>query len=167
MSDTYKKPLDKVLMICAKGNLEDVLATLVMANGAVMEGIETKVFFTFFGLEGITKKSMNHLHTATTGNPAMKMPGGIPFPTMLGGLPGVESAVSGMMRKQMEALDMPPVDEFLEMITAGGGEIYACKLAIDMFKLTMEDLSDEVSGILTIGEFYEMCDGDRTQIIFT
>ena len=162
-----KKPLEKVCMICAKGSLEDVYATLVMANGAVMEGIETKVFFTFFGLDGITKKSMNHLHTATTGNPAMKMPGGLPFPTMLGGLPGVESAVSGMMRKQMEELDMPPVDEFLEMITAGGGEIYACKLAIDMFKLKKEDLSDEVSDILTIGEFYEMCDGDRTQIIFT
>jgi peroxiredoxin family protein len=162
-----KKPLEKVCMICAKGSLEDVYATLVMANGAVMEGIETKVFFTFFGLDGITKKAMNHLHTATTGNPAMRMPGGIPFPTMLGGLPGVESAVSGMMRKQMEALDMPPVDEFLEMITAGGGELYACKLAIDMFKLKKEDLSDEVSDIITIGEFYEMCDGDRTQIIFT
>ena len=162
-----KKPLEKVCMICAKGALEDVYATLVMANGAVMEGIETKVFFTFFGLDGITKKSMNHLHTATTGNPAMRMPGGLPFPTMLGGLPGVESAVSGMMRKQMEALDMPPVDEFLEMITAGGGEIYACKLAVDMFKLEKKDLSDEVSDIITIGEFYEMCDGDRTQIIFT
>jgi len=162
-----KKPLEKVCMICAKGALEDVYATLVMANGAVMEGIETKVFFTFFGLDGITKKAMNHLHTATTGNPAMRMPGGLPFPTMLGGLPGVESAVSGMMRKQMEELDMPPVDEFLEMITAGGGEIYACKLAIDMFKLKKEDLSDEVSDIITIGEFYEMCDGDRTQIIFT
>ena len=162
-----KKPLEKICMICAKGALEDVYATLVMANGAVMEGIETKVFFTFFGLDGITKKSMNHLHTATTGNPAMKMPGGIPFPTMLGGLPGVESAVSVMMRKQMEALDMPPVDEFLEMITAGGGEIYACKLAVDMFKLNIKDLSDEVDSIITIGEFYEMCDGDRTQIIFT
>ena len=162
-----KKPLEKVCMICAKGALEDVYATLVMANGAVMEGIETKVFFTFFGLDGITKKSMNHFHTATTGNPAMRMPGGLPFPTMLGGLPGVESAVSGMMRKQMEALDMPPVDEFLEMITAGGGEIYACKLAVDMFKLEKKDLSDEVSDIITIGEFYEMCDGDRTQIIFT
>jgi len=138
-----------------------------MANGAVMEGIETKVFFTFFGLDGITKKSMNHLHTATTGNPAMRMPGGLPFPTMLGGLPGVESAVSKMMRKQMEELDMPPVDEFLELITAGGGEIYACKLAMDMFKLDLKDLSDEVSAVLTIGEFYEMCDGDRTQIIFT
>lgn len=162
-----KKPLEKVCLICAKGNLEDVYASLVMANGAVMEGIELNLFFTFFGLDGITKKSMNRLHTATTGNPAMKMPGGLPFPTMLGGLPGVESAVSAMMRKQMDELGMPPVDEFLEMITAGGGNIYACKLAVDMFKLTKKDLSDEVKDIITIGEFYELCDGDRTQIIFT
>ena len=36
-----------------------------------------------------------------------------------------------------------------------------------MFKLKKEDLSDEVKDIITIGEFYELCDGDRTQIIFT
>lgn len=167
MDTKEKKPLEKVCFICAKGSIEDVYATLVMANGAVMEGIETHVFFTFFGLEGITKKSMNKLRTATTGNPAMKMPGGIPFPTMLGGLPGVEYAVSNMMLKKMEDLDMPPVDEFLELITAGGGEIYACKLAVDMFNLKKEDLTDELNSILTIGEFYELCDGDRTQIIFT
>jgi len=167
MDAKEKKPLEKVCMICAKGSLEDIYATLVMANGAVMEGIETKVFFTFFGLDGINKETMLSLHTATTGNPAMRMPGGLPFPTMLGGLPGVEAGVSKMMRKQMEELDMPPVDEFLELITAGGGEIFACKLAVDMFKLTKEDLHEEVSDIITIGEFYEMCDGDRTQIIFT
>ncbi len=167
MDKKEKKPLEKVCMICAKGSLEDVYATLVMANGAVMEGIETHVFFTFFGLDGITKDRMLSLHTATTGNPAMRMPGGLPFPTMLGGLPGVESGVSKMMRSQMEDLDMPPVDEFLEMITAGGGTIYACKLAVDMFKLTKDDLWDDVDSILTIGEFYELCDGDRTQIIFT
>lgn len=162
-----KKPLEKVCIICAKGAIEDVYATLVMANGAVMEGIETNVFFTFFGLDGITKERMNHLHTATTGNPAMRMPGGLPFPTVLGGLPGVETAVSSMMRKQMEALDIPPVDEFLEMIEAGGGRVFACKLAVDMFKLKKEDLWDGVEDIITIGDFYGLCDGDRTQIIFT
>ncbi len=36
-----------------------------------------------------------------------------------------------------------------------------------MFKLELKDLSDEVSAVLTIGEFYEKADGDRTQIIFT
>ena len=167
MEKKEKKPLEKICLICAKGSLEDVYAALVMSNGAVMEGIETNVFFTFFGMDAITKDRMNSLHTATTGNPAMRMPGGLPFPTMLGGLPGVETAVSSMMRKQMEELDIPPVEEFLEMITAGGGTVYACKLAVDMFKLTKKDLWDGVKDIITIGQFYELCDGDRTQIIFT
>jgi peroxiredoxin family protein len=162
-----EKPLKKVCIICAKGTIEDVYASLVMANGAVMEGIEAKMFFTFFGLDAITKKKMNKLHTGTVGNPAMTMPGGIPFPSLLGMLPGVEAGVSAMMKKQMEDLDIPPVDEFLDMITAGGGEIYACKLATDMFKLKKEDLSEHVIDIITIGDFYALASGDNTQIIFT
>ncbi len=162
-----ENPLKKVCIICAKGTIEDVYATLVLANGAVMEGIEAKIFFTFFGLDAITKKQMNKLHTGTIGNPAMRMPGGLPFPSLLGALPGVEAGVSAMMKSQMEKLDIPPVDEFLEMITAGGGEIYACKLAMDMFKLTMDDLWEDVSGVLTVGDFYGMCGGTNTQIIFT
>jgi len=160
-------PLKKVCIICAKANLEDVYASLVMANGAVMEGIETKVFFTFFGLDAITKKQMNKLHTATVGNTGMRLPNGWAFPTFMGTIPGIEGMVSGMMKKQMEALDIPTVPEFLEMITAGGGEIYACKLAMDMFKLTKADLSDEVKDVLTVGDFYGLCGGQGTQIIFT
>jgi len=67
----------------------------------------------------------------------------------------------------MDDLDIPPVSEFLELITAGGGEIYACKLAMDMFKLTKDDLSDEVSDVITVGDLYEMCDGEGVQIVFT
>jgi peroxiredoxin family protein len=159
-------PLKKVLIICAKGALEDVYAALVLGNGAVMEGIEAKLFFTFFGLDAITKKQINKLHTSTVGNPAMRMPGGLPFPTLLGTLPGVEAGVSMMMKSQMEQLDIPPVKEFLEMIVAGGGEIYACKLAADMFKLKKEDLIEEVSDIITVGQFYEKAGGIGTQIIF-
>ena len=162
-----ESPLKKVCFICAKGAIEDVYATLVMANGAVMEGIEAKVFFTFFGLDAITKKQMNKLHTATIGNPAMRMPGGLPFPSILGMLPGVEAGVSAMMKKGMDKLDIPRVEEFLEMIIAGGGELYACKMAMDMFKLEKEDLYDEVLDVLTVGDFYGLCGGDNTQIIFT
>jgi peroxiredoxin family protein len=159
-------PLKKVCIICAKGAVEDVYAALVMANGAVMEGIECKMFFTFFGLDAITKKQMNKLHTSTVGNPAMRMPGGLPFPTLLGMIPGVEAGVSAMMKSQMEKLDIPTVKEFMEMIVAGGGEIYACKLAADMFKLKKEDLIEEVIDIITVGKFYEMSGGQGTQIIF-
>jgi peroxiredoxin family protein len=166
-TDKKETPLKRVCIICAKGTIEDVYATLVLANGAVMEGIEAKVFFTFFGLDAITKKQMKKIHTSTVGNPAMRMPGGLPFPSILGILPGVEAGVSAMMKSQMEKLDIPPVDEFLEMITAGGGEIYACKMAMDMFKLEEKDLWEECSGVLTVGDFYAMCGGENTQIIFT
>lgn len=167
MSEKNEHPLKKVCIICAKGAIEDVYATLVMGNGAVMEGIEAKLFFTFFGLDAITKKQYKKLKTGTVGNPAMRMPGGLPFPTLLGALPGVEAGVSAMMKKQMDDLDIPPVDEFFDMITAGGGEIYACKLAADMFKLEKDDLIEHVKDIITIGEFYELAAGEGTQIIFT
>ncbi len=160
-----KEKIKKVSIICAKGSLEDVYASLVMTNGALMEGIEANIFFTFFGLDAIRKNKMDKLHTGTVGNPAMEMPGGLPFPTILGSLPGVEAGVSAMMRKEMDKLDMPPVSEFLEIITASGGKVYACLLAIEMFKLKKEDLYDDLDGILTIGDFYQEAAGG--QIIFT
>lgn len=167
MSNEKESPLKKVCIICSKGTIEDVYAALVMTNGAVMEGIEAKLFFTFFGLDAITKKQMNKLTTATVGNPALRMPGNIPFPTLLGALPMVEKGVSAMMKGTMEKLDIPPVGEFMEMITAGGGEIFACKLAMDMFNLKREDLCEYVKDVITIGQFYELASGDHTQIIFT
>ena len=70
-----------------------------------------------------------------------------------------------MMKNEMENLDIPTVPEFLEMFTDAGGKIYACKLAMDMFKLTIDDLDDHVESVLTVGEFYEKSAG--ASIIFT
>jgi peroxiredoxin family protein len=167
MTTVQNYPIKKVNIICAKGAIEDVYATLVMGNGAVMEGIETNIFFTFFGLDAIVKTRMDKLHTAVVGNSALRLPGGMRMPTLLGIIPGMEAMTSSMMLSQMEKLDIPPVSEFLDLIKAGGGNIYACKLAMDMFKFKIEDLSEHVSGVLTIGEFYAHAGGEGSQIIFT
>lgn len=152
----------KVVIICSKGTLEDVYAALIMANGALADGRDAKMFFTFFGLDAITKSKADHLHTATVGNPAF-MPA---MPTMIGGLPGFEKFASYMMQKQMDKLDIPHVTEFIEMIDAGGGEIYACKLAADMFKLEKDDFLPEVKDIITVGDMYALADGDGAHFIF-
>jgi peroxiredoxin family protein len=167
MSTEQNFAIKKVNLICAKGSLEDVYATLVMGNGAVMEGIETNIFFTFFGLDAIVKNRLDKLHTGVVGNPALRLPGGLRMPSLLGIIPGMESFTSWMMMGEMAKLNMPPVSEFLDLITAGGGKIYACKLAMDMFKFKEEDLSEHVSGVLTIGEFYAHAGGENSQIIFT
>jgi peroxiredoxin family protein len=57
----------------------------------------------------------------------------------------------------MENIKIPPIDEFLELITAGGGKILACKLAMDMLELTKDDLNLEVKDVITIGNLYEIC----------
>jgi peroxiredoxin family protein len=155
-------PVKKVLVIVARGTLEDVYAGLIMANGALMDGMEAKLFFTFFGLEALRPDRQDHLHTATVGNPAFMSK----LPTMIGGLPGFEALASTMMRREMEKLDIPPVSEFLEIISASGGEIYACKLAADMFKLTEEDLIADLNGIITVGDMYALAEGEGSQIIF-
>ena len=162
-----QNPVKKVNLICAKGAIEDVYATLVLGNGAVMEGIEANLFFTFFGLDAIIKNRMDKIHTSVVGNPALRLPGGLRMPTLLGVIPGMEALTSCMMLNGMDKLDIPPVSEFLELITAGGGKVYACRLAVDMFKLKKEDLWDQVSDILTVGEFYELAGGEGSHIIFT
>ncbi|HMB92201.1 MAG TPA: DsrE/DsrF/DrsH-like family protein [Rhodothermales bacterium] len=157
-----RHPVKKVLVICSKGTLEDVYAALIMANGALMEGIEASLFFTFFGLDALHKEKQDHLHTATVGNPAFMRH----LPTMVGGLPGFEAVASTMMRKEMDKLDIPPVSEFLEMIVAGGGKIYGCLLAVEMFKLSREDFIDDLEDIITVGDMYALAEGEGTQIIF-
>jgi peroxiredoxin family protein len=153
------QPIERVSLIISRGSLDGVYPGLIMGNGALMEGIDATLFFTFFGLEAIIERKMDKIKVATVGNPGMHMP------TILGGLPGMSAFATRMMKKEMEKLDIPPVREFIEMIHDGGGEIYACKAAMNMFHYTKDDLSEHVDGILTVGEFYEKSAG--AQVIFT
>lgn len=164
--------IKKVSIICSKGGLDEVYPALILANGARMEGIEASIFFTFFGLNAIIKKTHNNLKVATVGNaalnlamPMLKLPNTMPFPTLVGAIPGVSNFATWLMKREMEKLDVPPVGEFLEMISDAGGEIFACKLTVDMYKLTMDDFIPQVSQILTVGEFYEKSAG--ATVIFT
>jgi len=152
--------IQKMMIILSKGTLENVYAAFVLANGARMEGIEAEIFFTFFGLEAIHKKKLEHLHVATVGNPAMHMP------TMLGGLPGMEALASSMMKKEMETMDMPDVHEFLEILSASGVRLWACKLAMDMFHYKKEDLFDGVEAVITVGDFYKQSAGEGVHMLF-
>lgn len=152
-------PIERVSIVVSRGSLEGVYPGLIMANGARMEGIEASLFFTFFGLDAIISKRMDHLKVATVGNPAMHMP------TLIGALPGMSALATTMMKKEMDKLDIPPVREFLTMIHDAGCSIYACKATVDMFHLSKSDFCEEVDDVITVGEFYEKSAG--AQIIFT
>jgi len=151
--------IEKVAIVISKGSLEGIYPGLIMANGARMEGIEAHVFFTFFGLDAIRGGRQGRIKVATVGNPGMHMP------TWVGAVPGMSALATRMMQRQMEKLDIPPIPEFVEMISDSGGGLYACKASVDMFKLTEEDFIPQVDKVLTVGEFYELAAGG--EIIFT
>ncbi|MFQ5578267.1 MAG: DsrE/DsrF/DrsH-like family protein, partial [Anaerolineae bacterium] len=89
----------KLCIICSKGTIDMAYPGLVLANAALMEGIDVTMFFTFWGLDIVNKKKMNHLKATPLGNPSMGMP------NLLGVLPGVTTMASTMMKKGIEKLD--------------------------------------------------------------
>ncbi len=155
MSDNGER---KLSIICSKGTLDMAYPGLVLANAALMEGIDVTMFFTFWGLDIVNKSKMTHLKATPLGNPSMGMP------NIVGVLPGVTAMASTMMKKEIEKLDFPPVDEFLETIHDAGGHMYGCRMAMDMMKLEKEDLCEHVDDVIGAMEFMEMSDGG--QIIF-
>ncbi|HKY78579.1 MAG TPA: DsrE/DsrF/DrsH-like family protein [Anaerolineales bacterium] len=155
------KPARKLCIIASKGALDMAYPPLILANAARMSGIETHVFFTFWGLDIINKAKMKSLHVATVGNPSMHPM--FHIPTMLGGLPGMSAMASTMMKKEIDNLGFPPVDEFVQVLIDSGAKMYGCKMSMDMMKLEKDDLI-EGAEVLGAMEFLEVADG--AQIIF-
>ena len=149
----------KVAIICSKAGLDEAYPALILANAARQSGIDAFVFFTFWGLDIITTSKVDHLHVNLAGNASSGMP------TVIAGLPGMESLAASMMKKQMAELDLPSVREMLQILDESGAELYACELAMKMFKRTKEDLLPQVKDVITAGDFYDLSDG--AQIIFT
>jgi peroxiredoxin family protein len=149
----------KVAIICSHAGLDEAYPSLILANAARQAGIECFVFFTFWGLDVITDKKVDHLHVNVAGNPAAGMP------TIVGGLPGMEALAAHMMKKSMDELDLPGPREMLKILDESGAQLYACELAMKMFKRTKEDLVPQVKEVITAGDFYELAEG--AQIIFT
>lgn len=92
----------------------------------------------------------------------------MPIPTAISGLPGVAGVATAMMNREMEKLEIPKVDEFLEMISEAGGELYACKMTVDMFEdmhlMSADDLYPEIDGIVSASDFIVMTEG--AQLLF-
>jgi peroxiredoxin family protein len=169
MTETQTRPLvptfddeegstRKLAIICSKGDLDMAYPGLILANAALGEGIETHLFFTFWGFEMINRKTMASLKFSPMGNTATHLPNSV------SGLPGMTAMATRMMRKQIAELDVPDVPEFLEQIHDSGGHLWACRMSADMMKLQEEDLYEGVEGIISASDFIELTDG--AQLLF-
>ncbi len=149
----------KIALIVSKGGLDDAYPALILANAARQSGIDAFLFFTFYGLDVITENKVDHLHVNLAGNATS------PMPTMIAGLPGMENLAAKMMQKRMDELDLPGPREMLQILDEAGARLYACELAMKMFKRTREDLVSQVVDVITAGDFFDL--SESAQIVFT
>ncbi len=149
----------KIAFVCSKGSLDMAYPALVMASGALEQGIETHIFFTFWGMDMINKKTMGKLQFSPVGNPATHMPPAIaPFP-------GLQTMATKQMKKKLEELKIPDVPSFLEHLSDMGCNLWACKMSVDMFDLDEDDMTPLLTGVLNVTDFMDIIDGAQTMFI--
>ena len=156
----------KICFIASKGNLDMAYPALIMANAALGEGIETHIFFTFWGFDLVTERTMDSLKFSMLGNTAMHLPQvpKLPIPQLLGALPGVTAGTTLYLKKSLDKLEIPSVREMLDIIVASGGHLWGCKMSADMNGLTEDDLYSGVEAIISATDFIELSEG--AQVIF-
>ena len=64
----------KLAIICSKGNLDMAYPGLILGNAALGEGVETHLFFTFWGFDMITKSRMHDLSSLRSATPPPTCP---------------------------------------------------------------------------------------------
>ncbi len=70
---------------------------------------------------------------------------------------------SWMKRREVDKLDFPPEDEFMEMIVDMGARGFGCQISMNMMDLTIEDFVD-VAEVLCAMEMLKSANG--AQVVF-
>ncbi len=149
----------KMAFICSKGNLDMAYPALIMAHAALNQGVHVDIFFTFWGLDIINKRTMDDLKFTMQANTAIHMPaldkfypgwGNAYMPPSLGVLPGMTSLATWYMKREIDKMEIPPVRDLLEQVAQMGANMWACKMTADLLQLKPRMLHKAVKGIIDV-----------------
>lgn len=146
--------LKKLCIICSKGTLDWAYPPLMLATAAAGMGAEVHLFFTFYGMNIVTKGGAEKLQVSPVGNPAMPMP--VPMPTLITALPGMTPMATMMMKKQIKDGGIASIPELMKLAKEMGVHFHACEPTLAMFKMTRDDLIPEVEDLMGVGGFLEL-----------
>ncbi|MDH3326324.1 MAG: DsrE/DsrF/DrsH-like family protein [Gammaproteobacteria bacterium] len=141
----------KLAIIATKGTLDWAYPPLILGSTAAALGYEVEIFFTFYGLQ-LLKKDLD-LKMSSLGNPAMPMP--MPVPVLMQALPGMEAAMTMMMKAKMQKKGVASIDELRELCIEAEVKMIACQMTVDLFDFKPSELLDniEYGGAATFFEF--------------
>ncbi len=150
MAEEKKK---RMAIIASKGTLDMAYVPLVLASTAVAMDVEVGIFFTLYGVDIVNKKKNFNLMVAPVANPAMPSP--IPFPNILGVLPGMTPVATMMMKSMLKKVNWPSIPELVRTCIESGVKMTACAPTLDMTGTKKSDLIEgvEISGAADFIDF--------------
>jgi peroxiredoxin family protein len=148
----------RLLIILSKGTLDMVYPAMMIATTGATMGKEVHMFFTFWGMNAINKKTVGSLKVAPVGNP------GMPMPNILGMIPGMTAMATRMMKGNIQKAKIPSIPEMMKMAKDLGIKLHACSTSIDMMHISKDMLIPEVDDIVGAATMLGL--GEGGQIIF-
>ncbi|HYB69584.1 MAG TPA: DsrE/DsrF/DrsH-like family protein [Candidatus Bathyarchaeia archaeon] len=140
---------NRVTMVVFSGDLDRVIAALVIATGAASMGMEVSMFFTFWGLSALKKERQ------LGGKNLLEKAFSLMTPAGIRGL-GVSKMNFGgagalMLRKMMKDKDVASVEELFALAREMGVRMVACSMTMDIMSVKEEELIDnlELGGVAT------------------
>ncbi len=157
--EPVEKALMKLSIILSKATMDMVYPAFMLANTAATMGAEVGIFFTFWGLNVVSKKTVGSLKVSPVGNPGMSMP------NIIGMLPGMTALATRMMNGKMKKIKMPTIPEMITTSKELGVVLRACSTTMDVMGVKKEDLIPEVDEIVGAATFLERSQGGQTIFI--
>ncbi len=136
----------RMAIIASKGTLDMAYPPLILASTAAAMDVEVGIFFTLYGVDIVNKKKNHSLKVAPIANPAMPSP--IPFPNILGVLPGMTPMATMMMKSMIKKINWPTIPELLNTCIEAGVRMIACTPTLEMTGVNKDDL---VGGVEVAG----------------
>ena len=121
---------EKAAFICVKDTLDGAYPSLILSINAARQGMESKIFYSFMGLNMVMKGGAGK---------ARFIPPGV-----MGAIPGMSMIATGMMKKKIDKANIPNLEELQEVAQLEGVGLIACKMTIDMMEIDESTLLDGV-----------------------
>ncbi len=159
-----KTPDNKLSMIVFSGDLDKVLASFVIATGAVAMGMDVVMFFTFWGTTVLRDKNKS-----VGGKDFMGKMFGAMLPKGTGAVKLSNMNMAGMgtamMKSLMQKKNVASLEQMLEMAEELGVRIYVCEMSMDLMGFKREEMIEyEHLGFAGVATFLEEAQNSKVQL---
>lgn len=134
----------KIALIVQSGTIDKLYCAFILASTSVAMGWEAHLYFTFWGLQSLTKGAIEKAK-----------------------LPGDYKHLEETMHKNIERMNYPsPYDMLKRIKQSGQCKIYACTPTMEMFGVKKDSLVPEVDSMVGAATFLNIAaDADITLFI--